>query len=109
MIGVAKSRFRTATHAVPVARGSSARPLFVTAAGMARADAADLVRRMAGQHRLPDALRRADTLAGRSARSHHDRPPARLTYADARNGHDRTSHLSEMRWMARLPTRSTRV
>jgi hypothetical protein len=33
VIGVAKSRFRTATHAVPVARGSSVRPLFVTAAG----------------------------------------------------------------------------
>jgi deoxyribonuclease V len=63
VIGVAKSRFRTATHAVPVVRGSSARPLFVTAAGMPAADAADLVRHMAGRYRLPDALRRADTLA----------------------------------------------
>jgi deoxyribonuclease V len=63
VIGVAKSRFRTATHAVPVLRGPSVRPLFVTAAGMPRADAADLVRRMAGRYRLPDALRRADTLA----------------------------------------------
>jgi hypothetical protein len=59
----AKSRFRTATHAVPVVRGSSLRPLFITAAGMPSADAADLVRRMAGRYRLPDALRRADTLA----------------------------------------------
>jgi deoxyribonuclease V len=63
VIGVAKSRFRTATHAVLVVRGSSARPLFVTAAGMPAADAADLVRSMAGRYRLPDALRRADTLA----------------------------------------------
>jgi deoxyribonuclease V len=63
VIGVAKSRFRTATHAVPVVRGSSGRPLFVTAAGISRTDAADLVRRMAGRYRLPDALRRADTLA----------------------------------------------
>jgi deoxyribonuclease V len=63
VIGVAKSRFRTATHAVPVLRGTSARPLFVTAAGMPRSDAADLVRRMAGRYRLPDALRCADTLA----------------------------------------------
>ena len=63
VIGVAKSRFRTATHAVPVVRGSSGRPLFVTAAGISRADAADLIRRMAGRYRLPDALRRADTLA----------------------------------------------
>ena len=31
--GVAKSAFRTATHAVPVLRGASARPLHVTAAG----------------------------------------------------------------------------
>jgi hypothetical protein len=30
---------------------------------MPAADAADLVRHMAGRHRLPDALRRADTLA----------------------------------------------
>jgi deoxyribonuclease V len=63
VIGVAKSRFRTATHAVPVERGSSVRPLFITAAGMPAADAADLVRRMAGRYRLPDALRRADNLA----------------------------------------------
>jgi deoxyribonuclease V len=63
VIGVAKSRFRTATHAVPVVRGSSVRPLFVTAAGMSSAGAADLVRRMAGRYRLPDALRRADALA----------------------------------------------
>jgi deoxyribonuclease V len=63
VIGVAKSRFRTATHAVPVVRGSSLRPLFVTAAGMPRTDAADLVRRMVGRYRLPDALRRADTLS----------------------------------------------
>jgi deoxyribonuclease V len=63
VIEVAKSGFRTATHAVPVVRGSSVRSLFVTAAGMPRADAADLVRLMAGAYRLPDALRRADTLA----------------------------------------------
>lgn len=63
VIGVAKSRFRTAAHAVPVVRGSSARPLFVTAAGMPAADAADLVRHMTGRYRLPDALRRADHLA----------------------------------------------
>ena len=63
VIGVAKSAFRTATHAVPVLRGTSAHPLFVTAAGMPRDEAADLVRHMAGQHRLPDAMRRADTLA----------------------------------------------
>ena len=63
VIGVAKTPFRTATHAIAVLRGTSARPLYVTAAGMPRADAASLVRQMAGRHRLPDALRRADNLA----------------------------------------------
>ena len=60
--GVARSRFRTATHAVQVVRGPAVRPLFITAAGMPVTDAADLVRRMAGRYRLPGALRRADTL-----------------------------------------------
>jgi deoxyribonuclease V len=63
VIGVAKSAFRTATHALPVLRGTSGRPLFVTAAGMPADDAADLVQRMAGRYRVPDVPRRADTLA----------------------------------------------
>lgn len=63
VIGVAKTRFRTADHAVEVLRGGSARPLFVTAAGMPQDQAASLVRQMAGPFRLPDALRRADALA----------------------------------------------
>ena len=33
VIGVARSAFRTATHAIAVLRGTSARPLYVTAAG----------------------------------------------------------------------------
>jgi deoxyribonuclease V len=63
VIGVAKTRFAPATHAVPVLRGTAARPLYVTAAGLPVADAADLVRAMAGKFRLPDALRRVDALA----------------------------------------------
>lgn len=63
VIGIAKTVFQGATHAVPVLRGSSARPVLVTAGGMPRDDAADLVRRMAGSFRMPDALRRADQLA----------------------------------------------
>jgi hypothetical protein len=70
--GVAKSGFPTATHAVPVVRGSSVRPLLVTAAGMPAADAADLVRHVAGRYRPPDALRRAHTLAQAD-------PPAAIT------------------------------
>ena len=49
----------------------------LTSAGMPAADAADLVRRMAGRYRLPDALRRADTLArtGPPAATITDRQP----------------------------------
>jgi deoxyribonuclease V len=63
VIGVAKTRFATAAHAVPVIRGQSANPLFITAVGLPLPDAAALVHAMSGQYRLPDALRRADSLA----------------------------------------------
>jgi deoxyribonuclease V len=62
VIGVAKTAFRAATHAVEVCRGSARRPLYVTAAGMPIDVAASLVLQMAGSHRLPDALRRVDIL-----------------------------------------------
>jgi deoxyribonuclease V len=68
VIGVAKSAFRTATHAVAVHRGSAVRPLYVTAAGTEVARAVTLVSGMAGRYRLPDALRRVDALARARAR-----------------------------------------
>lgn len=71
VVGVAKSPFAAATHAVPVRRGTSGRPLYVTAAGLPAADAADLVRQMPGRFRLPDPLRRADALS----RGAPPRPP----------------------------------
>jgi deoxyribonuclease V len=63
VIGVAKTRFRAATHAAEVRRGSAVRPLYVTARGMPVAEAGRLVERMAGPHRIPEALRRVDALA----------------------------------------------
>jgi deoxyribonuclease V len=63
VIGVAKTMYRAATHAARVYRGSATRPLFVTAAGIAVPDAARLVGEMVGPYRLPDALRRVDSLA----------------------------------------------
>jgi deoxyribonuclease V len=63
VVGVAKTAFAAATHAIAVQRGASARPLFVTAAGIGREQAARLVRDMAGPFRIPNALRRADALA----------------------------------------------
>lgn len=62
VIGVAKTAFHTATHAVPVVR-NGARPLYVTAAGLPTDEAAAMVATMAGPYRLPDALRRVDALA----------------------------------------------
>ncbi|WP_433214451.1 endonuclease V [Dactylosporangium sp. CS-047395] len=63
VIGVAKTAFRAATHAVPVLRGVATKPLFVTAAGLSRAEAAEYVRGMGGAYRMPEALRRVDALA----------------------------------------------
>lgn len=63
IVGVAKTAFHTATHAVPVHRGGAQRPLLVTAAGIALPEAAALVIAMSGPHRIPDALRRVDRLA----------------------------------------------
>jgi len=63
VIGVAKTSFHTASHAVSVRRGAATRPLFVTACGLPIDEAARLVTSMAGPYRLPDALRRVDTLA----------------------------------------------
>ncbi len=62
VIGVAKTRFRDAP-AVEVLRGRSAKPLYVTAAGMASDDAGRAVASMAGADRTPVLLRRVDRLA----------------------------------------------
>ncbi len=67
VIGVAKTAFGTASHAVTIRRGAT-RPLFVTAAGLRVERAAALVAAMAGPHRLPDALRQVDTLARQASR-----------------------------------------
>ena len=62
VIGVAKSAFPGA-RARPLLRGRSARPLWVSAAGMRLDDAAALVASLAGAHRLPTLLQRVDQLA----------------------------------------------
>jgi len=66
VVGVAKTRFAGAAAAgvaVPVLRGSSRSPLYVSAAGVDRAAAAGWVAAMAGPHRLPAMLGRDDRLA----------------------------------------------
>lgn len=64
VIGVAKTPFRTATHAVEVIRGTAVRPLYVTeAGGLGPVLAARIIAQMHGENRIPSALRRVDRLA----------------------------------------------
>lgn len=63
VIGVAKTKFRTATHAAEVTHGAANRPLYVTAVGLDAFEAAQIVHAMAGRNRIPDALARVDRLA----------------------------------------------
>ncbi len=61
VIGVAKTAFLGAV-AQEVIRGGSLRPLYVTAAGLDLTQAAQNIQAMAGPHRLPTLLKRADQL-----------------------------------------------
>jgi deoxyribonuclease V len=62
VIGVAKTAYAGA-ESIEVLRGTSARPLYVTAIGIDAAVAADHVRAMHGEHRIPTLVGRADALA----------------------------------------------
>ena len=63
VVGVAKSAFAGASASIPVIRGGSRRPLFVSAAGIETATAASGVRSMHGRHRIPTLLQLADHAA----------------------------------------------
>lgn len=63
VVGVAKTAYRGAAFAAPVRRGDSQSPLYVTAAGLDAAQAAEALRRMHGPYRLPTLLKRVDRLA----------------------------------------------
>lgn len=60
VVGVAKSAFAGGTACIPVSRGGSRRLLFVSAAGMESAAAAEGVQSMHGRHRIPTMLQLAD-------------------------------------------------
>lgn len=62
VVGVAKTRFAGMPAACEVLRGDSARPLYVTAAGMSQDEAEACVRAMHGAHRLPTLLKAVDRL-----------------------------------------------
>jgi deoxyribonuclease V len=76
VVGIAKTVFAGVGHCsavVPILRGTSRNPLFITAVGMDPDVAAQCVGRMAGKHRIPGILRITDNLsrgrvfAGRNA------------------------------------------
>lgn len=73
VIGVAKTKFGDASSAAPLLRGSSATPLFVSAAGIELDEAAAHIGAMHGPHRIPSLLRRVDQLC-RAAQRLHNRP-----------------------------------
>jgi deoxyribonuclease V len=66
VVGVAKTRYAAATTAIPILRGTSQSPPWITAAGMDASVTADHVRSMHGPHRIPTLLRRVDQLGRQS-------------------------------------------
>lgn len=62
IVGVAKTAFHGVTSTVPVTRGESNRPLFVSAIGVDVDDAACQVAAMHGRYRMPTLLRRVDRM-----------------------------------------------
>lgn len=63
VVGVAKTRFAgVAPQVVPLLRGQSQRPLYITSVGLPVAEAARLVATMHGAHRFPALLKLLDDL-----------------------------------------------
>ena len=63
VVGVAKRGFAGAVTAIPILRGASQDPLFVTATAADVAAVARSVQGMHGAHRIPTLLKRVDRLA----------------------------------------------
>lgn len=61
VVGVAKQPFIDGV-ALPLTRGASAKPLWISAAGTDPVEARERVREMHGEHRLPTILKRVDAL-----------------------------------------------
>jgi deoxyribonuclease V len=63
VVGVAKSCFFRGSNVAEVVRGRSRKPLFVTSVGVDLNQAAEGVRNMHGQFRIPTLLREADRIS----------------------------------------------
>jgi deoxyribonuclease V len=62
VIGVAKTPYRDTPASCRVLRGSSKKPLYVTAAGIEEASAKSLIKNMHGRNRIPTLLKYVDRL-----------------------------------------------
>ena len=71
VVGIAKTRFRNDSWSISVLRGESRRPLFITSAGIQAREAAECVRRMHGDYRIPTILNIVDR-AAREGLAQHD-------------------------------------
>lgn len=68
VVGVAKTNFMTVNKNKEIIfRGKSARPLYITALGMNVHAAAERIRQMAGEHRIPTLLKTLDALTKEKA------------------------------------------
>lgn len=63
VVGVAKTRYLSAAEAIPVYRGTSRSPLYVSSVGLDLDIAAASVAGMHGPYRLPTLLKLVDTIA----------------------------------------------
>ena len=63
VIGVSKTLFRNDTASIPVLRGESRQPLYVTALGIDVKAAATIIEQLHGRFRIPTLLKRVDRLA----------------------------------------------
>ena len=62
IIGVAKNSFHEATHALPLLRGESAKPLYITA-NHSPEQAFEKIQQMHGEYRMPTLLQLTDHLS----------------------------------------------
>lgn len=63
VIGVAKNSFKDNKRCIPIYRGNSQKPLYVSSIGIELDMAQVLVAKMPGKHRMPNMLRKVDTLS----------------------------------------------
>lgn len=80
VIGVAKNPLTIADRFIPLRRGHSRKPLFVSSINMPVQQAAELIAGMSGEYRIPTLIRIADKAAGETMGTRSDGAPCRLHF-----------------------------